>query len=153
MNDKMSLSSFQKELSITPRSQTKDSLELQIKGIDAPFMNALRRTMLDDVSTIAIDKVIMYQNTSVMNDEVLVHRLGLIPIQADPELFEFKTENGSFGNKNCVKFKLQVKCDQEHNNQEIYGKLGETDRLNVYASDFVIDQIFHKDSEIHSSFK
>lgn len=38
----------------------------------------------------AIDKAIIYQNTSIMHDEVLAHRLGLIPIMVDPAHFIFK---------------------------------------------------------------
>jgi len=37
----------------------------------------------------AIEKVFMYNNTSIVQDEVLAHRLGLIPIQADPRYFSF----------------------------------------------------------------
>ena len=35
----------------------------------------------------AIEKVFLYQNTSLIPDEVLAHRLGLIPIKADPSKF------------------------------------------------------------------
>lgn len=37
----------------------------------------------------AIERVLIANNTSVVQDEVLAHRLGLIPIQVDPRLFEF----------------------------------------------------------------
>lgn len=37
----------------------------------------------------AIEKVLIANNTSVIQDEVLAHRLGLIPIKADPRLFEY----------------------------------------------------------------
>ena len=30
------------------------------------------------------------QNTSIMQDEVLAHRLGLVPLKVDPRLFHFK---------------------------------------------------------------
>ena len=40
----------------------------------------------------AIEKVHIYNNTSIIQDEVLAHRLGLIPIKADPRLFEYKQE-------------------------------------------------------------
>lgn len=38
----------------------------------------------------AIEKVFVYNNTSIIQDEVLAHRLGLIPIKADPRLFEYR---------------------------------------------------------------
>lgn len=37
----------------------------------------------------AIERVYIANNTSVVQDEVLAHRLGLIPISADPRLFEY----------------------------------------------------------------
>jgi len=37
----------------------------------------------------AIERVYIANNTSLVQDEVLAHRLGLIPIAADPELFEY----------------------------------------------------------------
>jgi DNA-directed RNA polymerase I and III subunit RPAC1 len=44
----------------------------------------------------AIEKVYIFNNTGVMQDEVLSHRIGLLPIKADPRLFEFKTTEGTF---------------------------------------------------------
>lgn len=38
----------------------------------------------------AIEKVHVYNNTSIIQDEVLAHRLGLIPLKADPRKFSFK---------------------------------------------------------------
>lgn len=40
----------------------------------------------------AVEKVFVYNNTSIVQDEILAHRLGLIPICADPRLFEYKSE-------------------------------------------------------------
>lgn len=37
----------------------------------------------------AIEKVLIANNTSVVQDEVLAHRLGLIPINVDPRLFDY----------------------------------------------------------------
>jgi len=39
----------------------------------------------------AIEKVFVYNNTSIIQDEVLAHRLGLIPIKADPRMFEYRS--------------------------------------------------------------
>lgn len=41
------------------------------------------------IPTMAVEKVHYYLNTSVFQEEFLAHRLGLIPIYADPKLFEF----------------------------------------------------------------
>lgn len=43
----------------------------------------------------AIEKVHIYQNTSYVLDEILSHRLGLIPLKADPRQFKMK-EDGMF---------------------------------------------------------
>lgn len=40
----------------------------------------------------AIEKVYMYNNTSIVQDEVLAHRLGLVPLKADPRYFEFRNK-------------------------------------------------------------
>ncbi len=49
-------------------------------GIDASIANAFRRILLAEVPTLAIEKVYIENNTSVIADEVLAHRLGLIPL-------------------------------------------------------------------------
>jgi len=40
----------------------------------------------------AIEKVHVYNNTSIIQDEVFAHRLGLVPLRADPRRFEFKAD-------------------------------------------------------------
>ncbi len=70
-------------------SCTPELVVFDISGIDAPIANAIRRILLSEVPTMAIDKVLLFQNTSVIQDEVLAHRLGLIPIKADPRMFKF----------------------------------------------------------------
>ena len=44
----------------------------------------------------AIEKVHIFNNTSVIQDEVLAHRIGLIPLRADPSLFKFKANRNQF---------------------------------------------------------
>jgi len=56
-------------------------------GVDAPIANAIRRVLLAEVETMAIEKVYVKMNTSVMPDEVLAQRLGLVPILVDPSMF------------------------------------------------------------------
>ena len=86
----LSLKSFIENLQIHIIQSTPEELVVDIIGIDAPLANALRRIMISEVPTMAIEKVTIYQNTSIIADEVLAHRLGLIPILADPSDFVYK---------------------------------------------------------------
>lgn len=52
--------------------------------------NSLRRIMIEEAPTIAIENVFIVNNTGVMSDEALAHRLGLIPLKIDPSLFEYR---------------------------------------------------------------
>jgi hypothetical protein len=44
------------------------------------------------VPSVAIESVYVYNNTSIMQDEVLAHRLGMIPIKMDPRKLTWKTK-------------------------------------------------------------
>lgn len=86
-------------------------------GVQPAIANAFRRLMLSEVPSMAIDKVLIYNNTSIIQDEVLAHRLGLIPLKADSRLFEYKaddsdnTENGT--EHDTLEFELKVKCTRK----------------------------------------
>ncbi|KAF6243209.1 DNA-directed RNA polymerase subunit D [Nitrosopumilus sp. b1] len=69
---------------------SKDKEKISIKLTDVPlqYANALRRICLNGVPVFAIDTVDIVENTSVLADEGLAHRLGLIPLKTD--LNEFK---------------------------------------------------------------
>ncbi|KAI5854513.1 DNA-directed RNA polymerase [Durotheca rogersii] len=53
--------------------------QFSLIGIDASIANAFRRILIAEIPTLAIDIVFVHNNTSVIQDEVLAHRLGLIP--------------------------------------------------------------------------
>ncbi|MHC1630722.1 MAG: DNA-directed RNA polymerase subunit D [Methanotrichaceae archaeon] len=54
-----------------------------LSGVSPAFANAIRRACLCGVPTLAIDEISIYDNTSVLFDEQLALRLGLIPIKAE----------------------------------------------------------------------
>lgn len=60
---------------------------MELIGIDPATANALRRIIIAEIPTMAFHKVLLYQNTSVIPDELLVHRLGLLPLSIDPNDF------------------------------------------------------------------
>ncbi len=63
-----------------------------LSGVSAAFANALRRSIISEVPVLAIDDVNIYDNTSVLFDEQLALRMGLIPLKADTGKFVFPAE-------------------------------------------------------------
>ncbi len=54
-----------------------------VKGVDYNFMNFLRRSIMSEVPTMAVDEVVFYKNDSIMPDEQLANRIGLVPVKGD----------------------------------------------------------------------
>jgi DNA-directed RNA polymerase subunit D len=100
--------------------QTSNYLEVTIIGASNALVNTLRRIVLSDVETLAIDTIQVIKNTTVLPDEFINHRLALIPILYDlnkiPEsaTFEFNQTAGSDGTVwdstliNCVDPTVQI---------------------------------------------
>lgn len=92
----------------------KEDFEMQfiIKDINHVFANTLRRLVIDEVPTLAIEDVTIKKNTSAMYDEMLAHRLGLIPLKTDLRSYTLPEECKCKG-KGCAHcqlyFKLKVK--------------------------------------------
>jgi len=58
-------------------------ISIKLKGVTLQYANALRRICLNGVPIYAIDTVDMIENSSVLADEGITHRLGLIPLKTD----------------------------------------------------------------------
>ncbi|XP_065833736.1 DNA-directed RNA polymerases I and III subunit RPAC1-like isoform X2 [Oscarella lobularis] len=114
-DDSWSLEKFREKFRIDIVSLTDTDIEFDMIGIDASVANAFRRILLAEIPTMAIEKVFLLNNTSIVQDEVLAHRLGLIPILADPREFEFRTNiddetTYSGTESDTIEFHLKVKC-------------------------------------------
>jgi len=109
------LERFKRGLKVEKVSLTNEKAEFDLIGVDASIANAMRRIMISEVPTMAIEKVFVMNNTSIIHDEILAHRLGLIPISADPSKFEFMQSDDDPTDLNTIVFKLQVKCEKNPN--------------------------------------
>jgi len=63
-----------------------------LSGVSPAFANGLRRNMLSEIPIMAIDHINVYDNTSVLFDEQLALRLGLIPIKTDLDSYTLPKE-------------------------------------------------------------
>lgn len=77
-----------------------DKVIFLVKGIRNSIANAVRRSVIE-VPTLAIDSVEFHKNDSALYDEILAHRLGLIPLKA-PKNF-ILPEKCSCKGKGCLK--------------------------------------------------
>ena len=102
-----------------------DELILEFNHVDVSFVNALRRILLSEIPTVAIETVFMWNNTSIIHDEVLAHRLGLIPIYMDPrrlqsfEHGEGTEEEGISTDRNTVVFRLSIRCSNQEKEEDL----------------------------------
>lgn len=97
-------------LRIKITKDVQDELIFELAGVDASIANALRRIMLAEVPTMAIERVFIEMNSSIIHDEVLAHRLGLIPINVDPTMFSEISEEAN--EDNTIVFELDVRCTE-----------------------------------------
>lgn len=86
-------------------------MEFDLIGINCAIANALRRVLLSEVPSMAIEKVFVSNNTTLIKDEVLAHRLGLVPLKADARLFEYRPEGVTEASEqDTLEFELKIKC-------------------------------------------
>jgi DNA-directed RNA polymerase subunit D len=78
-----------------------DEVRFLVQGTTPAFANAIRRIMISEVPTMAIDSVEFRENKSVLFDEIIAHRLALIPISFDPEKFN-RQDSCRCGGKGCA---------------------------------------------------
>jgi DNA-directed RNA polymerase, alpha subunit/40 kD subunit len=120
---------------VTIRESERDHVDFILKDVDMSMANSLRRVMLAEVPTLAIDLVEIDVNTSVLADEFLSHRLGLIPLSSEGiESLSYSRDCtcDNYCPKCSVKLELTAKCDTDST-------------MNVYSSDLAK---FHNGSRL-----
>jgi DNA-directed RNA polymerase subunit D len=93
----------------------RDNNHIVVEFIDIPrqYVNALRRLSISQVPTFAVDDVVILENSSVMHDEAIAHRLGLIPLRTDLERFVMPHLCDCKSTLGCSKCKVLLVLDAE----------------------------------------
>lgn len=112
-----------------PRQAEPYRVDFKLSSVDLAFANSLRRVMLADIPTIAIDLVEVEKNSSVLTDEMLAHRLGLMPLDS----------------KNCdqdVEYTRDCECEDHcarcSVTLSLHARCTSDEIMRVYARDLVV---------------
>jgi len=105
---------FQQDLSsLDVISKDSQKIAIKLKGIPLQYANALRRVCLNGVPVFAIDTVDIIENTSVLPDEGLAHRLGLIPLKTDLSRFNEPSKCDCQSESGCSNCKILLVLDSD----------------------------------------
>ena len=92
-------------------SKDNQKMAIRLKGVTLQYANALRRVCLNGVPVFAIDTVDIIENSSVLPDEGLAHRLGLIPLKTDLSRFNEPTKCECQSDAGCSNCKVMLVLD------------------------------------------
>ena len=110
----MHFDDFQQDLSsLDVISKDSQKIAIKLKGIPLQYANALRRVCLNGVPVFAIDTVDIIENTSVLPDEGLAHRLGLIPLKTDLSRFNEPSKCDCQSESGCSNCKILLVLDSD----------------------------------------
>lgn len=85
---------------------------MHVSGATKEYVNSLRRYFMDHTPILAVETVKFQNNTSVQYDEMIAHRIGLMPLTTDLSTYVLKRrcKCGGVGCAQCtVQLSLQVK--------------------------------------------
>ncbi len=94
------------DIAITEEDDT--TVEFDLTDATPAFANALRRTLIADVPVLAIEDVHVADNNSGVFDEILAHRLGLLPWTFDPDAYEIPEDDEEVDPRNTLHMALQA---------------------------------------------
>jgi len=80
------------DIKLVESQEKKNRLIFSVKGVDTAYANTLRWIMGFEVPVMAIEDVEFRKNTSILYDEMISHRLGLIPLSTDLKSYNMMSE-------------------------------------------------------------
>ena len=135
----MHFDDFQQDLSsLDVISKDSEKIAIKLKGVPLQYANALRRVCLNGVPVFAIDTVDIIQNTSVLPDEGLAHRLGLIPLKTDLKRFNEPSKcdcQSELGCSNCKVLLVLDSGEAEESRSVLSSELSSEDETVKPTSD------------------
>ena len=95
------------EIRILENNKEQGKLSFILKESNPIFANTLRRLIIDEVPTMAIEEVEFLKNNSILYDEMIAHRLGLVPLKTDLKSYNLPEKCKCEG-KGCNRCQLKM---------------------------------------------
>ncbi|KIJ61314.1 hypothetical protein HYDPIDRAFT_116070 [Hydnomerulius pinastri MD-312] len=130
------------------RDLKKDRVNFVLENVDLAFANSIRRVVIADIPTVAIDMVEIHSNTTVLPDEFIAHRLGMIPLTSancDEAIRYTRDCSCLSGCKYCaIELRLDVVCNDNRTMEVTSNHL----EVVEFTQDVSVDQILQEGEEI-----
>ncbi len=91
-------------------NQNENKLIFEIDGINEVEANTLRRLIITETPIMAIDNIEIQKNDSALYDEILAHRLGLVPLKTDFKSYNL-SEKCTCKGEGCAKCQTTLTID------------------------------------------
>lgn len=112
-------------------SLNEDTIRFLLDGVDAAFANSLRRTMVAEVPMMTVDDIFYFDNSSLVPDEILAHRIGLVPLKTNLDNYLLPEECDCGAELGCPKCRAVLTMDVE----------AKDDTVTVYSGDLVPEDL------------
>ena len=121
--------------------QSETALKFVLEDADTTLANALRRIMMSEVPTMAIEFVDFNENSSALYDEIIAQRLGAIPLTFDEKIYKLPEDCECEG-KGCAQCQVFLVLDKKGPCMVYSGDLKTTDESVKPTSDkFIIAEL------------
>ncbi|MFX0028280.1 MAG: DNA-directed RNA polymerase subunit D [Candidatus Hermodarchaeota archaeon] len=81
-----------------------------VENISIEMANALRRIIMSEIPVMAVDEVIVLKNDSPLYDEIIAHRLGMIPLTTDLDVYKLP-QDCDCGGYGCPLCQVSLTCE------------------------------------------
>ena len=90
---------------------SEQKIVVKLKGVPLQYANALRRVCLTGVPVFAIDDVVIIENSSVLADEGIAHRLAMTPLRTDLTRFVEPSKCSCHSQMGCTQCRVMLMID------------------------------------------
>ena len=107
------------EIKVIENNKQAGKVTFILKDSTAAFANTLRRLATAEVPTMAVEEVEFSKNNSVLYDEIVAHRLGLVPLKTDLKSYNLPDKCKCEG-KGCARCQLKLVLKSDKGDEMVY---------------------------------